>query len=53
MLISRMSKDFSFIGNIHVVLIEILSLYGVLSCFFNDDVDYYISPDMLLLNTEI
>lgn len=52
-LTSNLSKDFSFTEDLRSILIETLSSYGVLPCFFDSDVDYYISPDVLLLNKKI
>lgn len=52
-LISMLSKNFSFIKDVHYVLIETLSLYKVLPYFFKSDVDYRINPSVLLLNMEI
>lgn len=46
-------RGFSICKDVHFVLIDALYICEVLPYFFNSDVDYYISLDMLFLNIEI
>lgn len=42
------TREFFICTDVYFILIDTLSLYGVLQCFFNNNVDYYISLSMLL-----